>query len=61
MDRHSVLIEEMPAFIRVPDQATFGGNHRLVAPTPNGFADDLFGSTQAVSGRRIDQGDARIE
>jgi hypothetical protein len=49
------LVEEMRALVRVPYQAAFGGDHRLVPPADQGFPQQFLGTPQPVGRRSVDQ------
>ncbi|MNL40597.1 hypothetical protein D3C87_1629590 [compost metagenome] len=61
VNRLAVLIEEVAAFLRVPDKTAFGGDHGLVAAPGQGLADDLLRAAKPVGRRGIDQRYAGIE
>src|SRR5690606_35695723 len=61
VDRTTLVIEEVPALRRVPDQAALGRQHDLVPASPDRLSDDLFGEALPVGRRCVDQGDALVQ
>ena len=45
----------------MPDQTAFGGQHHLIAPSPDRAADHLFGMAQPIGRRGVDQGDPFVQ
>ena len=59
--RLAVIVEEMVALGRVPDQPAFGGEHHLIAAAADRLADDFLGQALAIGGRSVNQADAFID